>query len=84
MSPHTLESYGRDFVQLLQFAAAKEVGLDGLTRQDLEEFVRSLMTSGLSPRSVETYRLRLMQKLGIADLPSLVKLAIRHGMISIE
>ena len=39
---------------------------------------------GLSPRSVETYRLRLMQKLGIADLPSLVKLAIRHGMISIE
>jgi DNA-binding NarL/FixJ family response regulator len=39
---------------------------------------------GLSPRSVETYRLRLMQKLGIEDLPSLVKFAIRHGMTSIE
>jgi DNA-binding NarL/FixJ family response regulator len=29
---------------------------------------------------VETYRRRLMQKLGIDDLPSLVKLAIRHGI----
>jgi DNA-binding CsgD family transcriptional regulator len=35
---------------------------------------------GLSPRSVETYRGRLMQKLGIEDLPALVKFAIRHGI----
>jgi DNA-binding NarL/FixJ family response regulator len=35
---------------------------------------------GLSPRSVETYRGRLMQKLGIEDLPTLVKFAIRHGI----
>jgi DNA-binding NarL/FixJ family response regulator len=39
---------------------------------------------GLSPRSVETYRLRLMQKLEIQDLPSLVKFAIRHGMTTLE
>jgi DNA-binding NarL/FixJ family response regulator len=39
---------------------------------------------GLSPRSVETYRLRLMQKLGIEDLPKLVKFAIRHGMTTLE
>ena len=39
---------------------------------------------GLSPRSVETYRLRLMQKLGIDDLASLVKFAIRHGMTTLE
>ena len=38
----------------------------------------------LSPRSVETYRLRLMQKLGIEDLPTLVKFAIRHGMTTLE
>lgn len=38
----------------------------------------------LSPRSVETYRLRLMQKLGIDDLPTLVKFAIRHGMTTLE
>jgi DNA-binding NarL/FixJ family response regulator len=38
---------------------------------------------GVSPKSVETYRSRLMAKLGIDDLPSLVKLAIRHGMTSV-
>jgi DNA-binding NarL/FixJ family response regulator len=39
---------------------------------------------GLSPRSVETYRGRLMHKLNIKDLPSLVKFAIRHGLTSAE
>ena len=39
---------------------------------------------GLSPRSVETYRARLMQKLGIDDLPTLVKFAIRHGITTLE
>ena len=32
----------------------------------------------LSPNTVDTYRSRLMQKLGVSDLPSLVKFAIRH------
>jgi DNA-binding NarL/FixJ family response regulator len=39
---------------------------------------------GLSPRSVETYRLRLMEKLEIEDLASLVKFAIRHGITTLE
>ena len=38
----------------------------------------------LSPKTIETYRSRLMQKLGIKDLPSLVKFAIQHGLTSIE
>jgi DNA-binding NarL/FixJ family response regulator len=38
----------------------------------------------LSPRTVETYRSRLMQKLGLADLPALVKFAIQHGLTSLE
>lgn len=38
----------------------------------------------LSPKTVETYRSRLMQKLGINDLPSLVKFAIQHGITSLE
>jgi DNA-binding NarL/FixJ family response regulator len=38
----------------------------------------------LSPRSVETYRGRLMHKLGIDDVPSLVKFAIRHGITDTE
>jgi DNA-binding NarL/FixJ family response regulator len=39
---------------------------------------------GLSPRTVETYRLRLMRKLGIEDLATLVKYAIRHGISSVD
>lgn len=36
----------------------------------------------LSPKSVDTYRSRLMFKLGITDLPSLVKFALEHGLTS--
>lgn len=38
----------------------------------------------LSPKTVDSYRSRLMQKLGITDLPSLVKFAIQQGIISLE
>jgi DNA-binding NarL/FixJ family response regulator len=34
----------------------------------------------VSPKTIETYRSRLMHKLGIYDLPSLVKFAILHGL----
>lgn len=37
----------------------------------------------LSSKSVDTYRSRLMAKLGLGDLPSLVKFAIRHGLVSV-
>lgn len=37
----------------------------------------------ISPKSVDTYRSRLMAKLGIEDLPALVKFAIRHGLTTI-
>ncbi len=36
----------------------------------------------ISHKTVETYRSRLMQKLSIHDIPSLVKFAIKHGIIS--
>ena len=38
----------------------------------------------LSPKTIETYRSRLMDKLGIDDLPSLVKFAIKHGLTPLE
>ncbi|MFN8459297.1 MAG: response regulator transcription factor [Anaerolineae bacterium] len=41
-------------------------------------------TLSLSPNTVDTYRSRLMQKLGLSDLPSLVKFAIQHGLISLD
>lgn len=36
----------------------------------------------LSPKTVDTYRSRLMTKLGTADVTALVKLAIHHGLAS--
>jgi DNA-binding NarL/FixJ family response regulator len=38
----------------------------------------------LSPRTVDTYRGRIMQKLDVPHLPGLVKFAIQHGLISLE
>ena len=36
----------------------------------------------LSPKTVDTYRSRLMAKLGVPDVTALVKLALRHGLTS--
>jgi DNA-binding NarL/FixJ family response regulator len=41
-------------------------------------------TLSLSRKTVETYRERLMEKLGLRDLPSLVKFALRHGVVELE
>ncbi len=38
----------------------------------------------ISPKTVETYRSRLMKKLGVKDLPSLVKFAIQHGLTPLD
>ena len=38
----------------------------------------------LSPKTIETYRSRIMQKLGINNIPGLVKFAIKHGITSVE
>ena len=38
---------------------------------------------GISPASVDTYRSRLMQKLGVENLPGLVRFAIRHGIATV-
>jgi DNA-binding NarL/FixJ family response regulator len=37
----------------------------------------------LSPKTVETYRSRLMQKLGVKSLPGLIKYAIQKGLIAL-
>ena len=41
-------------------------------------------TLSLSPKTVETYRSRIMQKLNIRNILELVKFAIRQGLTSIE
>ena len=68
-------------------------GVDGLNPQEREILqlvaegksnAEAAEIMGLSPRTVETYRGRLMQKLRLEDLPSLVKYAIRHGLTPLE
>lgn len=38
----------------------------------------------LSPKTVDSYRSRLMAKLGVADVPALVRFAIRAGLIDAQ
>lgn len=38
----------------------------------------------ISPKTVDTYRSRLMQKLNIGDIATLVKFAIQHGLTALE
>lgn len=51
---------------------------EGMSNQEIAEDLN------LSVKSVETYRSRMMQKLGIHDLASLVKFAIEHGLTTLE
>jgi len=51
---------------------------DGKSNAEVAELLH------LSPRTVETYRARLMEKLQLEDLVALVKFAIRHGMTTVD
>lgn len=48
--------------------------VEGRTSVEIAEIL------SLSPKSVETYRSRLMVKLGIGNIPALVKFALLHGI----
>jgi two-component system, NarL family, invasion response regulator UvrY len=77
----------------VEFADSAPAGLDmgELSPRELE--VLALVVQGhtsaaiaeqlhLSPKSVETYRSRLMQKLGANNLVSLVRIALRRGLVA--
>jgi DNA-binding NarL/FixJ family response regulator len=81
-----------DYASLCQ-AAEAESSLACLTSRERE--VLQLVVEGessaniaavlsLSPKTVETYRSRMMRKLGIGDLPGLVKFAVQHGLTPLE
>ena len=38
----------------------------------------------LSPKTVDSYRSRMMAKIGVADLPALVRFAIRNGLVDAD
>ena len=52
LAANSVESYARDLVMLGRFAAGRSAPLDSLSRADLEDLVRGLMSEGRSPRSV--------------------------------
>jgi len=52
LAVNSVESYARDMVLLAEFAAGRRADVQALTRPDLEELVRALMSEGRSPRSV--------------------------------
>jgi len=71
------------------FRAGRASPLDSLSARERQ--VLQLVVEGrssaeiaaaihLSPKTVETYRGRLMTKLGVRDLPELVRFAIEHGI----
>lgn len=47
-----------------------------------QKVVEIAQALSLSPKTVETYRARVMQKLGIVDTVDLIKFAMRKGLIS--
>jgi len=49
--------------------------VEGKTSKEIAAFV------GVKPSSIDTYRSRIMAKLEVTDLASLVRYAIRHGVI---
>jgi RNA polymerase sigma factor (sigma-70 family) len=51
---------------------------EGKTSQEIAERL------SISPKTVDTYRSRLMHKIGVDDMAGVVKFAIQHGVISLE
>ena len=52
LAANSVESYARDLGVLAEFAAGQSTPIASMTRDDLEGFVRGLMSEGRSPRSV--------------------------------
>lgn len=63
-----LDSLSRREIQVLQGV------VDGKTSAEIADIL------SISPKSVDTYRSRIMLKLGVPNLPALVKFAIQHGI----
>lgn len=88
LSQKITESVVDDYVR----KRADESPLESLSQRERE--ILQLLVEGrsgidiarllnVSPKTVDTYRSRMMQKLGIGDLPSLVKFALQHGLTTL-
>ena len=67
-----LESLSKREREILKLVA------DGLSSAEIGKMLH------LSPKTVDSYRSRLMQKLHLADLAALIKFAIQHGLTTLD
>lgn len=88
LSQKITESVVDDYIR----KRAEESPLESLSQRERE--ILQMLVEGrsgteiarllhVSPKTVDTYRSRMMQKLGIADLPGLVKFALQHGLTTL-
>jgi DNA-binding NarL/FixJ family response regulator len=73
----------RDNISPIESLSRREREILQLTAEGhTSAWIGSLL--GLSPKTIDTYRSRMMYKLGLSNLPALVKFAIQHGVTSLE
>ena len=72
LEDNPLEALSRREREILQLVA------EGKTSQQIGEIL------SISSKTVDTYRSRLMHKIGVDDVAGLVRFAIQHGVISLE
>ncbi len=70
--PNSLETLSSREQEILRLVA------EGKTSREIAERLC------ISPKTVDTYRSRLMRKIGVENLAALVKFAIQNGLISLE
>jgi DNA-binding NarL/FixJ family response regulator len=87
------DSIGHETLQRYLHASEQRDPLDQLSAREREvlrytvdghTIAQTAQRLGVSPKSIETYRSRVMTKLGLEHLPALVKFAIRHGVTNVE
>jgi DNA-binding NarL/FixJ family response regulator len=85
LSPQAVDAYARQRgpqAPLDRLSARERQVLKLVVEGRTSNEIASLL--GLSSKSIDTYRSRMMLKLAIEDVPTLVKFAIRHGITSVE
>jgi DNA-binding CsgD family transcriptional regulator len=72
--------HGPDPLEILSLREGQTLQLvvEGKTSAEIARVLK------LSPKTVETYRSRLILKLGIGDIARLLKFAIKHGITPLE
>jgi DNA-binding NarL/FixJ family response regulator len=89
LSQKIAETMVDDYIRERHAASPLE-SLSARERQILQSIVEGKSSAEtaralcLSPKTVETYRSRMMRKLGLPDLTALVRFAIQHGITPLE